>query len=130
MKTTVCVNCRDVFRMLHPVPGFEDCRTWALVAREEHLPFLWLQAVERPEVALPVVDPEVFFPEYRPRLPAWLDRGDWALFCVVSRRCEGLGLNLAAPFALCRTSRNGTQVVLDDPRYTVFHPLRRDGPRA
>src|ERR1051326_3005354 len=37
---------------------------WALIARREGSPFMWLHSTEHAELALPVTNPWLFFPEY------------------------------------------------------------------
>lgn len=104
-----------------PLLGFEAHRRWYLVARPRHLPFLWLQSEEEPEVALPVVDPALFVTGYRPRLPEGMRVGARVL-CVVTRREAGLGMNLVAPIAVGPDGK-AAQLVLDNPEYKTFHPL-------
>jgi flagellar assembly factor FliW len=41
---------------------------FALLARDQRSPFLWLQSLEDPELALPVTDPKEFFSEFRMEL--------------------------------------------------------------
>jgi flagellar assembly factor FliW len=37
---------------------------WALLARDPDTPFLWLQSLEDPSLALPVTNPHQFFPNF------------------------------------------------------------------
>ncbi len=104
-----------------PLLGFESLKRWQLVARAQHLPFVWLQSVEDPEVALPLADPSLFVGGYRPTIPDWVG-AEGRILCVVTRREVGLGLNLAAPIMVAPDGR-AAQVVLDNPRYGTFHPL-------
>lgn len=104
-----------------PLLGFEGHKRWQLVARPRHLPFLWLQSEEEPEVALPVVDPSLFVSGYRPRLPESMGLSA-RILCVVTRREVGLGMNLVAPIAVGHDGK-AAQLVLDNPQYKTFHPL-------
>ncbi len=104
-----------------PLLGFEGLKRWQLVARPQHLPFMWLQSVDDPEVALPLADPTMFVAGYRPAVPDWMGVGG-RVFCVVTRREAGLGINLAAPIMVAHNGR-AAQVVLDNPLYGTFHPL-------
>lgn len=45
-------------------------RNWALLDRNPGSGFLWLHCVEDPALALPVVGPELFFPDFQLDLPA------------------------------------------------------------
>ena len=46
------------------VIAFEECRHWVLLADVENPSIAWLQSANRAEVALPVVSPRRFSPEY------------------------------------------------------------------
>ena len=48
--------------------GFEDCRHWVLLTDPENSAVGWLQSVTRPELAMAVVSPRRFVPEYRVRV--------------------------------------------------------------
>ena len=49
--------------------GLEECREWVLLRQGDGEEPMWLQSVERPELALAVVRPRRFVPDYRVRLP-------------------------------------------------------------
>ena len=42
---------------------------YALIARDPDTPFLWLQSVDDPELALPVTNPHQFFADFNVELP-------------------------------------------------------------
>ena len=121
-------------RVLHfpeGIPGFPSCRRFALLG-EPGAVFLWLQSVEDPEVALPVLDPFALFDGYE--VP--LDQEDVellsvrspqevAVLAVVSVRAEPLQAtaNLAAPILVNTTRRLARQKILPDGKYSVRHPL-------
>jgi flagellar assembly factor FliW len=75
--------------------------TYALVAREEQLPFCWLHSAEHDDVAVPVTNPWLFYPDYEIRVT----------------------VNLAAPVVIHRANRIGRQIINDAHGYAVRHPL-------
>ena len=44
--------------------GFEDCQSWVLLAPRPNDSVIWLQSTQVPDIALPVVDPRAFEPEF------------------------------------------------------------------
>jgi len=84
---------------------------YALLAREEAQSFLWLQSLDDPDLALPVVNPWEFFPEYELELTQQdadrlgAARPDHTSLYVTVRRSdddatEGFSANLRAPIVI------------------------------
>jgi flagellar assembly factor FliW len=113
------------------VPGLPG-EQYVLVARDENSPFYWLHSVEHANVALPVTNPWLFFPEYDVRVPdddarrVELDAPEHAqILCVVraSEQLEDFTVNLAGPIVLHRQRKIGRQILNDTGGYSVRHPL-------
>src|SRR4051812_2246267 len=111
--------------------GLEGSR-FALVAQDEQTPFYWLQSCEEPDLALPVTNPWLFFPEYEARVSdddaAKLDlEGPEAatIFCVVraAETIEDFTANLLAPIVVHAARRVGRQVINEASGYRVREPL-------
>jgi len=49
--------------------GFPQAKRYVLIPHRENSPFMWLQAVDVPELAFVVIMPRLFFPEYQPQIP-------------------------------------------------------------
>jgi len=120
-----------VIRFPEGIPGFPNCQRFVLL-EEEGSAFLWLQAVDDPEVALPVADPFSLFPGYEVPLEeedaeilGISDSRDVAVLVVVTVRTNPLWatVNLAAPILINTASRTGRQKILAGPEYAVRHPL-------
>jgi flagellar assembly factor FliW len=97
----------------------------------------WLQSLDRPEVALAVVSPRRFVPDYRVRVarrdiqPLGIDDPTSAQVLVIISHNEGaLALNLKAPLVIHLAERLGRQIVARDD-HAVQHqvgvrwPLRK-----
>ena len=54
-----------IITMAKPVLGFEELTKYRLVELEEFKPFLWLQSINDPAVAFIVVNPAIFYNDYR-----------------------------------------------------------------
>ena len=64
----VRVECEDLLHFPAGVLGLEDCRDWVLLGDGQNDAVAWLQSVDKPKVALAVVSPRRFKPDYRIRL--------------------------------------------------------------
>jgi flagellar assembly factor FliW len=111
------------------VPGFEDCRDWVLLAEQTGSDVGWLQSTVWPDLALPVVNPRVFVPDYSLRVysaelrPLGLDDvADAQVLAIVSRRGDLMTLNLRAPLAVNMRRRLGRQV-MNNASWSVQHLL-------
>jgi flagellar assembly factor FliW len=112
--------------------GLEDCRQWVLLADSDNGELGWLQSTTRPEVALAVVSPRRFAPDYQFRVfrrelaPLELERADLAqVLAIVSKNERGITLNLKAPIVINLPRRLGRQVIAngDQPLQYELTPL-------
>lgn len=117
----VAIEPEDILFFRNGLIGFESARHWVLLADADNGAVAWLQSIQRPEIALPVVSPRRFAPEYQVRLePAdvenlQLTAGEQAyVLGVVSRDGDTLTLNLRAPLVINLDRRIGFQVVTVD----------------
>ena len=113
------------------VPGLPGER-YVLVARDANSPFYWLHSVDHADVALPVTNPWLFFPEYDVRVQdddarrVSLNAPENAqILCVVraTERLEDFTINLAGPIVVNTTGKIGRQILNDSGGYSVRHPL-------
>ena len=112
--------------------GFENHRSWLLIANPDELPFQWLRAQDDPRLAFLVVPPSLVKPDYRPDVSAEdvaflnLQASEDALVLNVvtlhgDRRAT---VNLKGPILLNRRTLIGKQVVpVNATDYSVQHPL-------
>src|SRR4051812_25898015 len=64
----VQVEPGDVISFPHGMLGLDDCRQWVLLADAHNDALGWLQSTTRPEIALAVVSPRRFVPDYQVRM--------------------------------------------------------------
>ncbi|MDR1736324.1 MAG: flagellar assembly protein FliW [Oscillospiraceae bacterium] len=114
------------------IPSFEECRDFALITTEETEPFLWLQSLDMPEIALAVINPFRLFPDYSPRVPeaALADIGsprdeDVLLLtvAVIPREPESMTTNLVSPILINAQANLGKQVIIDGGDYQIRQPI-------
>ncbi len=128
----------DVLLFPSGLIGWEDCRQWVILADAENEAIGWLQSVTRPDLALAVVSPRRFVPNYRVRvvrrqlLPLQLESVAQAyVLAIVGKTETALTVNLKAPVILNLQRRLGRQVVTRDdqpiahPAGALSRPLRK-----
>jgi flagellar assembly factor FliW len=111
----------DILQFDDGLIGLSHCRRWVVLADAQNPALAWLQNLDDPDVALGVVSPRRFVPDYRFRVaPQDLDGLGIAdlreaqVVAIVSRHAEGLAVNLRAPLVINVAQRRGRQVVAKD----------------
>lgn len=116
----------DFIRMPQGLLGEPHLRDWVLLADRENNAVGWLQSAHDPRVALALVSPRRFVPDYRIRVSrASLDVlalksiEDVHVLVTVSRQQDVTTLNLRAPLLFNLPAQLAAQVVVKDE-----HPVQ------
>jgi flagellar assembly factor FliW len=136
---TISAQQEDLLHFEGGLIGLEHCRSWILLSDGQNGSLGWLQNIDRVEVAVGIVSPRLFVPDYQLRVASNELKGlqlaelpvddlpessakDVQVVVIVSRQPEGLSLNLKAPLVINVETRLGCQVVSRDD-YPVRHLL-------
>lgn len=126
---TLDVHHSDMLFMPQGLIGFETCRHWVLLANDDNEEVAWLQSVALSDVAMPVISPRRFLPNYKLHVHRRdLDvlqahqRDQIFVVTVVNRTGDNLTTNLKSPIILNSTQRLAVQVVVTDDQ-PLAHPL-------
>lgn len=118
---TLRVATEDLFHFPEGLIGFEQLQRWVLLADAQNDAVGWLQSVLNADVAIAVVSPRRFVPNYRVRVSQSsldaLELGDQDstfVLNVVARNANGLTLNLKSPILINLDRRLGSQVLTTD----------------
>ncbi len=118
---TVAIEAEDILHFPAGLAGLEDCRHWVLLADALNDALGWLQSTSRPEIALAVVTPRRFVPDYQVRLScaelaplAILQTQDAKVLVIVGKNERSITLNLKAPLVINLDRRLGRQVVANN----------------
>ena len=131
---TLEVPPQKLITMERPVLGFESLRHFCLVEINELKPFLWLQSTEDSAVEFLVVNPVVFFPDYRIEINSneiaelKVDRVESVETYVVATvpdDPQNMSVNLQGPILINTENNLGKQLVLVNSDYRVKHSLLR-----
>jgi len=134
---SVTIDEGDVLTFVDGLIGMEDCRRWTLLADAQNRALGWLQSLDRSDLALAVVSPRRFVPDYRVRVsrreiePLGLaDPSQAQVLVIVSQVNGGLTINLKAPLVIHLHERLGRQIVARDDHAVQYAvgacvPLRK-----
>ena len=130
----VDIEADDVLSFPTGMMGLESCREWVLLADAQNDALGWLQSTSRAEVALAVVSPRRFVPDYQVRVsrselvPLALDNiKDAKVLVVVGKNEDSITLNLKAPLVINLDQRVGRQVVTNGEN-PIQYELRETQP--
>ncbi len=111
--------------------GFPDARRYVLLEPRSSGQVAWLQSLDIPELAFPVINGGEIPGSYPDPAPEKLARdaglagSDVAVLVIVAaKRGKGLVANLLAPLVVDLDSRSAAQVVLDPTKFAAAVPLR------
>ena len=123
---------KDIIVLPEGLIGFAQHKRFVLLEDPEQEPFLWFQSLDDPNLAFVLVDPLLFFPDYKVQVP----KEDVALLgieepkdarvlvlVVVDEDPAKITANLKGPVVLNPRDLNAKQVVLMDDRYHTQHRL-------
>ncbi len=115
--------------------GFPDLKRFMLIHDEESAGqnlISWMQSIDEPGFAMPVIDPLRVCPEYNPEVedellkPLGEIKADEILVLTtvtVPPEIEKMTSNLKAPFIINAENLKACQIILDDEKYLIKYPI-------
>lgn len=118
----------DIIEFTKPIIGFDDYKQYILLSKESIFPTFWLQSVDNPNLAFPVVSPFSIHEDYSVKLQQH-DYEDLLLkeiddlliltLLVVPQDLSQMRTNLKAPIVYNPKMRIAKQVILQDEKYPI-----------
>ena len=118
------------------IVGFPDLQKFTLVYDDEDEnssnTIKWLQSIEEPDFALPVMDPLIVCPEYKPeidkdkieKIGELTDEEILVLVTVtVPHDLQKMTVNLMGPFIINVKDMKGAQCIVENDDYPVKFPI-------
>ena len=132
---SISVSEEDIVSFPEGMLGFSKIDKYVLVERVDDSLFLWLQAVKKPSVAFPLLEPEIFEKNYRVEL-AEEDRSIlqldnlkhakvYAIITIPSDPTK-MTANLKAPIVVNLKTRLARQVILHEADYPIRKAIFTD----
>lgn len=126
--------------------GFPNLNHFALIFDEEKeqkdTTIMWLQSMDEPDIAFPVMMPHVVMEDYRPNvseeilapLGVMTEENTYLLVTVtVPKKVEDFSVNLKAPIVINMENHKGVQIIVEDDypiKYKVYDVIRNKKEKA
>ncbi len=121
-----------IITMERPILGFESLTSFCLISMEELTPFMWLQSTENSGVAFLVVNPAIFFPDYRIEINSneiaelrvrHVEAVETYAIVTLAENPAEISVNLQGPLLINTDNNKAKQLVLVNSPYRVRHGL-------
>ena len=131
----VDIDESKIIHFANGIIGFPQLTKFALIFDEEREvdnPIRWMQSLEEPEFAMPVMDPLAIVAGYNPQVEDELFKSignlspDQMLVLVtltVPSDITKMSVNLKAPIVINAAERKGCQVIAEGDEYVVKFPI-------
>lgn len=143
IKTTrfgeIEVNQQDIIRFKEGILGFEQYKNFTIVDPNDTTLIMWMQCIDAPQIAFPVIEPQIFKADYCPILMPTdmnaielLQPADSKVYTILTIPADftQMNANLKAPIVINLKKNIAKQIVLQDNKLTVKHEMYRDLKRA
>lgn len=133
------IEDEKIIRFEQGIIGFPDLQNFALIYNSEKEgkgTISWLQSMDEPTFAMPVMDPLVMCPEYNPQVEDELlkplgDLTEENLFVLVTvtvpQNIEEIAINLKAPIVINSETRKASQLIVEDDypvKYKIYDKIK------
>jgi len=133
------IDENKILSMPEGLPGFSGFDKFVLLEDPKTAPFCWFQSVQEPNLALVIMDPKIFKPDYRIgsdnviKALGWKDvsREDVMVYVVVNifgkNEEKQITANLLGPLVINSKNNQAVQVVLSDAAYSCQYNILEPG---
>ncbi len=131
----IIIDETKILTMPEGLPGFPGFERFVLLEDPKTAPFCWLQSLEEPDLALVIMDPLVFKPDYKIGLEKFICDMNWAdvkeenllVYVVVNITGEEenkkITANLMGPLVINSKNNEIVQVVISDSTYSYQYNI-------
>lgn len=131
----VTIDPAKVIHFENGIIGFPDLQDFALIhdaEKGDNAGIRWMQSIQEPAFAMPVMDPLVVSPRYNPQVDdnllkplGNLDNDELLVLVTVTvpKDLTLMSVNLKAPIVINVAERRACQIILDSDEYKVKFPI-------
>lgn len=130
----VGVDVNKVITFKTGLIGFEAYKQFMIIhdAEVEETKILWLQSIDEPELALPVINPLLIRPDYNPVVEDELfknigepDEEEMLVLVTLTVPADitKITTNLKAPIVINPITLKGCQIIVENDEYPVRYPI-------
>jgi flagellar assembly factor FliW len=129
------VDKKDIIEFTEGLLGFENLKKFFIVDPGDQTLILWLQSVDNPDTALPIIEPKIFQPNYLIKLlPVELNSlslenlQNASVYTVLTipQNVTEMSANLKAPIIINNKTKHARQIVLQDSKLEVRFKMYMD----
>tara|TARA_Y100000768_G_scaffold387743_1_gene380097 strand:+ start:3626 stop:4189 length:564 start_codon:yes stop_codon:yes gene_type:complete len=129
------VNKEDIISFSEGLLGFESLSQFFIVDPGDATLILWLQSIENPETAFPIIEPKIFKPDYVAKLlPADMNSvsldsiSDAKIYSILTIPSDitKMSANLKAPIVINNAKKIARQIVLQDNKLSVKFEMYKE----
>jgi flagellar assembly factor FliW len=113
--------------------GFNQYHRYVLIEHQRETPFLWLQCLDKADLAFVVVDPRCLLSDYQPASLSLAmrelevknseDLKILAILTIPPGKPQEMTANLMGPVVINLKTRQGRQLIVEDTHYSHKHRL-------
>ena len=128
---TINVRSDQIISLQPGLLGFSQYHRYVLIEHHQEAPFLWLQCLDKSDLAFVVIDPRCFLPDFQPPLLSKVmqemeveqpeDLKLLAILTIPSGKPQEMTANLMGPVVINLKTRQGRQLILEDTHYSHKH---------
>lgn len=124
-----------VISMEKPVLGFESSKRFVIIENSDMLPFVWFQSLDDHDLAFLMVNPALFFPDYKIEVnckeveDVEIDDStsvETYSIVTIAENPSTTTINLQGPIVVNVAAQKAKQLVLAQSSYSVREPLFKD----
>lgn len=128
---TVSIVDKQVIELSQGFYGFAEYHSFALIDATQK-PFIWVQSLEKQDLAFLAIDPFLFRPDYEIDIDDSLlgpleikSPSDVLVFALITIPARGspITANLQGPLIINKNNNRAIQAILTDPRWQTKHDL-------
>jgi flagellar assembly factor FliW len=121
---------KDILFLPKGILGFSQLSKYVIIEKEEFDPFKWLQSVEDSSIAFVIVEPALFFPNFKLEVNekeleelSFQQMKELMTYVVITVPSDPsrISANLLGPLVINCKKRIAKQVVMPDSPYTTKH---------
>ncbi len=121
---------KDILFLPKGILGFSQLSKYVIIEKSEYDPFKWIQSVEDPDVAFVIVDPTLFFPNYKLEVNEkeleelnFKQMKELLTYVIVTVPPDSsqMSADLLGPLVINSKKRIAKQVVMPNSPYTTKH---------
>lgn len=129
------IDDQKIIHFVGGIVGFPQLTDFALIhdtEKQATCSVKWLQSLQEPEFAMPVLDPILVSPDYNPVVedellkPINIVNPESILVLVtitIPKDIKNMSVNLQAPFVINADEKKACQIIVDTDKYPIRFPI-------